>query len=276
MITNAPVIVLSYGYTGAGHVQQVLAADACLGCTSGTGVIPLCATAAETWRRIEGRDGLAISSLAAATIRAMITAQVSAILVGIGKTRWCELATAPPSSIEPFRQLFPGTHFVCVHRSCLDVVRVGVRAQPWGLQGHAVRPYAVAYPGNNVAALAAYWADSTEQLLAFEEANRETVHRVRYEDVTAHADEALASVRTALKLGHGESAFPESDSSPPEPAAEVPVEMIPQQLHERIRRLHAQLDYPACPLEAWPPCTRRSATRPVIEPHRPMTWALYG
>jgi hypothetical protein len=34
-----------------------LAADTGLACTTGTGIIPLCAIAAETWRRIDGRAG---------------------------------------------------------------------------------------------------------------------------------------------------------------------------------------------------------------------------
>jgi hypothetical protein len=251
-LENGPVIVLSYAYSGADRVQDALAADADLACTAGTGIIPQCAAIAETWLGVEARDGRAMSRLAAVTIRHLAAAQLTAILAGTGKARWCELSTTAPGTAEPFRQVFPGARFVCVHRSCLDVVRAGVQASRWGVQGQGLLPYVASYPGNNVAALAAYWAASAEQLLAFEEASPEVAHRVRYEDVTAGPGEALATIRAALRL----ESSPEDDvrpsppdqagpeATPPGPEAKVPAEMIPEPLRQRIARLHAQLGYP--------------------------------
>jgi hypothetical protein len=249
---NGPVIILSYGYSGADRVQQAIAAGGDLACTSGTGIIPLCAAAAETWRRVDGRDAGALSPLAAASIRGLAAAQMTAILAAAGKTRWCELATASPSAAESFLQVFPQAIFLCVHRSCPAVVRAAVQANPWGLHGRGVTPYLLAYPGNSVAALAAYWADSAEQLIAFEEANRESTQRVRYEDMTAHPDQALTPVRTALRLSSaGPGAVlpdppgqPDPDSSPPTAEAAVPAGMIPGPLRQRVGCLHAKLGYP--------------------------------
>jgi hypothetical protein len=251
---DGPVIVLSYAYAGADRVQRVLADGAELACTSGTGIIPLCGAAAETWRRVERRPGTAMSPLAAVTIRKLVAAQVTAILASSGQTRWCELATALPSAAEAFIQVFPDARFVCVHRSCPDMVCACVQANPWGQQGHGLTPYLLTYPGNNVAALAAYWANSAEQLMAFESSNREVAHRVRYEDVAAHPDHALAAVRSALGLGNAEQygaypakpdLFSEPDATPAEPPAKVPTEMIPEQLRQHISRLHADLGYPS-------------------------------
>jgi hypothetical protein len=247
------VIVLSYAYSGAQHVQHILAAGTGLACTSGTGIIPLCAAVAETWQAIEDKGGQAMSRLAASTIQALVTVQVTSILARSGTTRWCELATAPPGAAQAFLQVFPGTGFVCVHRSCLGVVRAGVQASPWGLHGQGLVPYILSYPGNSVAALAAYWANSAQQLLAFEAANGEAAHRVRYEDVIAQP-EALTAVRASLGLGNDVHngalpglGFPEPDTALQGPEAEVPAEMIPQPLRQRISTLHAELGYP--PLE---------------------------
>jgi hypothetical protein len=204
------------------------------------------------WRRVEGRPGMAMSHLAAAAICRLVTAQVTTVLASSGQTRWCELATAPADAAETFLQVFPHARFVCVHRSCLDVVRAGVRANPWGLQGQSLSPYLLTYPGNSVAALAAYWANSAEQLIAFEKANPEAAHRVRYEDVAVHPDRVLASVRAALGLGSAErdGAFPaqaeaqaDPDTASTEPEAKVPTEMIPEPLRQRISHLHAELGY---------------------------------
>jgi hypothetical protein len=253
-VTTGPIIVLSFAYAGADRVQHALAAGSRLACTSGTGILPQCAVAAETWRRIEGQPGTAISSLAVAAIRGLVTAQITAILAGSGQDRWCELATASPGAAEAFLQVFPQARFVCAHRACLDVVRVGVRANPWGLHGQALTPFLLTYPGNSVAALAAYWATSAEQLLAFERSSRQATHRLRYEDVTTQHDQALTAVRTALELDRTEAGdrlpappawLAKSGDEPAPPDAKVPAEMIPEPLRQRVSRLHAELGYPA-------------------------------
>ena len=252
-MTNGPVVVLSYAYAGADRVQQLLAAGSPLACTSGTGIIPQCAAAAETWQRIEGQQGTAMSRLAAASIRGLVTAQVTAILAGSGQPRWCEMATASPEAATTFLQVFPQASFVCVHRSCLEMVRAGAQASPWGLQGQSFMRFLMTYPGNTVAALAAYWVTSAEQLLAFERANPAATHRVRYEDVTTEPAQALAAVRADLGLGRAEGddgplAQPEwltePGDGPAEPDVRVPVEMIPEALFQRIRHVHAELGYP--------------------------------
>lgn len=256
-VVNGPVIMLAYAHSGADRVQDALAAGTKLACTAGTGIIPLCAAAAETWRRIEGQHDKVVSRLATVSIQQLVTAQVTAILASAGGTRWCELANVPPSAAEAFLHVFPDASFVCVHRSCPDVIRAGLQANPWGLQGQGLMPYLLAYPGNSVAALAAYWASSAEQLLAFEDANREKAHRIRYEDVTAHPDQALATVRTALQLDStrhqsttpGQRGFVWPDTAPSESRAEIPAELVPGPLRERITHLHTKLGYP--PYEAW-------------------------
>ena len=247
---NGPILVLSYAHSGAGQVQEMLAADTGLACTSSTGIVPLAATAAEAWHRVEGQTGTAMSRLAISTIRGLLTAQLAVILAGSGKSRWCELVTAPPGAADPFLQVFPQTGFVCVHRSCADVVRAGVQASPWGVYGPVLMPYFLSYPGNSVAALAAYWVSSTEQLLAFERANAGAAHRLRYEDVRAGPGQALAAVRAALGLGKAASdgAPPEPSgpdaAGPPAPGPAMPAEAIPEALRERIGRLHGELGYP--------------------------------
>jgi hypothetical protein len=64
--------VLSHAFAGAEHVQNALAVGGSLGCTSGTGIIPQCAAAAEAWRRIEGQQGMTMSRLAVAAVRAAL------------------------------------------------------------------------------------------------------------------------------------------------------------------------------------------------------------
>jgi len=245
------VIVLSYAYSGAARVQETLATDTTMACTTATGILPLCETAAETWKRIDG-GGQSMSRLAIASVRALIAAQMTAILAGTGKTRWCELATTT-SAAESFVRIVPNAGIVCVHRSSLDMIRAGVRANPWGLHRLGLLPYIFSHPGNSIGALAAYWADSTEQLLALEASSPDSTYRIRFEDVMANPTHALATVRASLDLYDepcdgplpqaANSSGPATTDSPlPDPG--MLTELIPQPLRERISHLHVALGYP--------------------------------
>jgi hypothetical protein len=251
-VGTSPIIILSYPHSGAGRVQDLLAAETDLACTAGTGVVQLCAAAAETWRRIEGHHERAMSQLAVAAVRQLVTTQVTVILAGAGKVRWCELAAADSIAAQSFHEVFPHAVFVCVHRCCPDVIRARVEANPWGLHGQGLGPYLLSYPGNSAAALAAYWANSAEELLAFENANPEITHRVLYEDMTPGPGGALDGLRMQLGLSNTRRSTVPSQVDFKEPNAEaahatgseVPVKMIPVPLRERVNRLHAALGYP--------------------------------
>jgi hypothetical protein len=249
---TSPIIVLSYAYSGAQRVQDILTAGTDLASTSSTGIIPLCATAAQTWQRVEDRAGPAMSRLAVSTIGALVAAQVTAILASTGKPRWCELSTAPASTAAPLLQVLPGTAFVCVHRRSLDMIEAAVRDNPWGLGAAGLTPYLLSYAGNSVAALAAYWADSTEELLTFEKTHPHNTRRVRYEDMIAQARAAPAALRAWLKLaGSQPAALPDlldlasSTTSAAPSGGAVPAELIPGPLRQRIARLNTELGYPA-------------------------------
>ena len=249
--STAPVIVLSYPYSGAHLVQRILTHHSDLAPTAGTGIVPMCEAVAAIWTRIDGRPGTALSRLAVTSIRALVTTQLTIILASAGKRRWCELATAGPSAAQTFLRIFPAARYVCVHRAFTDVISATITAQPWGLAGSAMSRYTDRYTGDSVATAAAYWASATEQLLAFETANPQAAVRVRYEDVVADAENALENVRIFLGLdqqtrhelppGFTEPTARDAESGYPQ----VPLEMIPAELRKRIDLLHEQLSYPA-------------------------------
>jgi hypothetical protein len=252
--TSGPVVVLSYAFSGAPRIQRMLAAGADLACTYGTGIMAQCANAAQESRQQAGRDDPAWPQPEMPVSPEPIQAQVMQILAGAGKSRWCELATGYAGAAEAFGRVFPDAAFVCVHRSCQDVIRAGTRVSPWVLQRQALGPYLLSYGGNTVAALAAYWVHSAERLLAFERANPHSARRIRYEDMTGGATAALGAIRAWLRLESASSsaAFP----AWPEPAESaqsvtwsrelpVPSDLIPPPLRDRIAGLHAELGYPS-------------------------------
>lgn len=267
---NGPVIILSYLYSGAQFVQNSLAEDTNLACTTGTGVLPQCETTAAAWARISDRMDDAMSPLALSSIRALVSTQLTAILANTGRRRWCELVIAAPSAVQTFMQIVPSARCVCVHRACNGVISDAIAAHPWGLASPALTRFASRHPGNSVAAVAAYWVAVTERLLAFEERYPRFAIRVRYEDVVADQHE-LDTVRSALDLHRqttprlaqpiGERIDPAQRAGPAETAGpaeraeraettetagalQVPADMIPDDLRKRIDGLHSQLGYP--------------------------------
>lgn len=250
-----PVIVLTYAHAGSECLQRKLASCAALACTSGTGLLPLFEQAAATWRGIDERDG-PLSSLAASSLRAMADTMITSILVRTGGTRWCEIAQAPAMYAKTFLELYGTAKFVCLHRNCPDVIRAGVQANPWGLADSSFAPFAAAYPGSSVAAIAAYWAAFTESLLDFEAAQPQACHRVRYEDLAGRPDDVTDRIFAFLGLSPGAGDVPapgrpDDDAGPaaardlaPGAGSRVPVSKIPQPLGAKVNELLTRLGYP--------------------------------
>jgi hypothetical protein len=252
---SAPVIVLGYPHSGAARLLSLLSDSAGLTCTSGTGVLPLCHQAAAVWRRAEGRDEEPekVSALAAASIRAMVGAVVTQILVSEGRDRWCEFAVASEDAAGTFLSLYPGTRFVCLHRSFSGVASSAIQASPWGLAGPGYAPFFGAYPGSTLAVVAAFWAARTAALLAFETGHPAQCLRIRYEDIDGQPGTAAtiasflglsaAGNRPALQAGvSGAGAVPESAESAAE--QDIPVAQLPPALLAEVSDLLERLDYP--------------------------------
>lgn len=215
--------MLSYLHSGAAAVQDALSTGTNLACTQATGILPLCASAVETWQRLENRQGRPVSPLAAASVRELVTTQLITVLSAGHGSRWCELALTSPDVAAHFAHILPAARFVCVHRSSAQVIEAGVEAGRWGLGGQVPPTYIMSYPGNSVAALAAYWAESTQALMAFEAAHPQVSHRIRYEDAVADPDQALAGVRESLALDQLASRH----NGLPDPALLLPSGLLP-------------------------------------------------
>jgi Sulfotransferase family len=245
------VVVLSYPHGGAARMQRMLSSFSELTCTFGTGLLPLCELAAETWRQVDNRDGQ-LSSLAIASIRAMTGTLIASTLADSGARRWCEVAFAHPRSAEVLLQVHPGTRFICMHRNCLDVIYAGIQANPWGLTGSAFQASATRYPNNSVAAIAASWASSTKAILDFEETHPECCRRVRYENLTSSPGEVSVEIASFLHLEQGgHPAQPLIDIDQISASSEkrnlsalpVPVDWIPEPLAKLVDQLMTRLGY---------------------------------
>jgi hypothetical protein len=252
---RAPVVVLATQYSGAGRLRALLDGLPGLACTSGTGVVPLCEQAAAVWRSADGRrEGGPPSRLAAASTRALTDAVITSVLAREGKQRWCEFCYAMPEAAAPFAQLYPGTRFVCLYRSCSDVIRAVLNASPWGLADPALVPFTRAYPASTAAALTAYWMAHTRSLLAFEAAHRQAVLRVRFEDLVAAGQQTAQAVMSFLGVtscdgdaAHARDSHGQPDAAFPHAKTDLPAGLILPAVLTEANDLLRQLDYPALP-----------------------------
>jgi hypothetical protein len=249
---HAPIIVLAGAHCGTALIGRLMSANAELACTTGSGVLPLCEQAAATWRRVDQHGG-SLSQMAVAAIRAHVGAMIAVILAAGGGRRWCDISFASPTAAETFLRLYPGTQFICMHRDCLDVIRVAVEASPWGLANTSFAPFAAAYPGSSAAAVAAYWAERTESVLSFEKAHAAACRRVRYEDLTGRHEKEAQDIFTFLNLapdgavrsGMPLAMDPASDGQDGFLAdATIPFGYLPPPLTQRVNNLQASLGYP--------------------------------
>ena len=250
-----PVVVLTYSFSVWHRLQDVLERHPELACTAGTGILGLCDMAARAWANVEESDGEHLSSLAATSIRATLVPMMTIMMARSSRARrWCETATAEPAAAETFLRIVPGTQFLCLHRSCPDVVRAVLSSSPWGIIGGPFIPYLQAYPANTAAAIAAYWANSAGQLLDFEARHPGSALRVRYEDLASDTAATLRAISAFTGITPAspvhELAWDEppgggtTGGGPAGPDTGFPAAMLPPQLMQRINHLHDQLSYP--------------------------------
>ena len=251
MVGRAPIVVLATEYSGAGRLRSLLDDLPGVAFTAGTGILPLCEQAAAVWRTVDGQPDGPPSRLALTSARALADGIIVSLLARTGKRRWCEFCHAMPDTAQTFALLYPGTRFVCLHRSCGNVIRAALDASPWGLADPALVPFVRAYPISTTAALAAYWTAYTQSLLAFEAAHPSAVLRVRFEDLAEAGQTAgaVASFLGAASPGDG-TALALDDQGQLDPVvapvmADLPAGLIPPVLLAQANDLQRQLGYPA-------------------------------
>lgn len=247
-----PIIVLVYSHAGGAELHKMLSAHPALACTQGTNVLMACEQAAEAWRRIDGRPG-SLSQLGRGSVRHLGATMITVITAQAGRPVWCEMVTPELSALDVFLTVFPGTRFVCLHRAFPDLAAAAIAAMPWGLSGATYAPYVSAYPGNPIAAQAAWWCAHARRYVEFEEAHPGSCVRLRFEDLNAHPRQALGGLLDSLGLDPlppiladppAENSAANLAAGPGGQSPRLPFERIPDPQRELLDELHKRLGYP--------------------------------
>jgi hypothetical protein len=146
-------------------------------------------------------------------------------------------------------QVFPSAAFVCVYRDLPGVLADGLAACPWGLGGSPFWPYSARYPGNSVAAIAAWWEAAARSLLDFEARHSSSCTRVHGEHIATDPAAAAARITACLRLDAGDTPVVRAARTGPAaaghdaPAPAAYRQLIPPELLPAISRIHAELGY---------------------------------
>jgi hypothetical protein len=249
---SAPIAILTFSHSGAEILRDFLASSSALCCTTRTGLLPMCESAAATWQSIEGRERL--SALARSSIRALVTSMTlaqsvtsGARIADSGAPRWCETTISGTSSAGTFLKIFPQAKFVCFHRRCDEVISEIIQSNPWGFGKTEFWPYSSANPGNSVATAGAFWAERSRGIIDFQLAHPQSCLSLRHEDLEADAQEQMSLVWSFLGLT-SPSAVTQQRRDPvvTEHGARprFPADRLPPPLRAVINELHATLGYP--------------------------------
>jgi hypothetical protein len=197
-----PVFVLCNGRSGSTLLRFLLDGHPDLACPPETNVPALCAQLATVWSLIEGAplganrgdEPPVIPEAAIEGIRVTMNLMVGSYLDRRGKKRYCDKSLGTARFADLLMRVYPEARFLCLYRHPMDVIASGVEACPWGLNGYGFDPYIATSPGNEVLALARFWADNTAETLAAEEQFAQRSLRVRYEDLVADPEGVAAGI----------------------------------------------------------------------------------
>jgi hypothetical protein len=201
-----PVFVLCMGRSGSTLLRFLIDAHPDLACPPETNMPALCSQLAVVWSLIEGAPLAAergdappqVPDAATKGIRNMLDEMTGSYLDRRGKRLFCDKSLGSARYADLLMQIYPRARFVCLYRHPMDMIRSGLEACPFGLNGYGFDAYIAASPGNAVLALARYWLENATLIAGVQEAHPELCHRVRYEDLVEDTEGVMRGVYAFL------------------------------------------------------------------------------
>lgn len=199
---DSPVFVLTSSRSGSTLLRFILDSHPELACPPETTVASSCVSLLRSWAILEeagseGKpltDSTEVPAAGIAVVQSAIDGLFSSYLRRRGKRRWCDKSLDSHMYAGLLAQAYPKAKFICLYRHCMDVIASGTEACPWGVHRFGFDPFVAQYPGNNVAAIGAYWMSCAREILAFEQEHPAMCHRIRYEDLVTAPEETVAAM----------------------------------------------------------------------------------
>jgi protein-tyrosine sulfotransferase len=194
----APRLAFIVGVARSGTTLLRLLMDAHpeVGAPAETGIPGLIEASARAWATIAagGPDGDGITIPAKRAIRRSVASLTAAYCADSHKPVFCDKSLGTAEYLPVIHEVFPRARAVIVVRHVMDTIISGLEASPWGFTAYGYAPFVRTWPGNHVAALAAYWAHYVSLGTQWEADHKRLCHRVRYEDLVANPQGTLAAL----------------------------------------------------------------------------------
>jgi sulfotransferase family protein len=204
-----PVFVMCMGRSGSTLLRFLLDAHPDLACPPETSLPALCSQLAVVWSLIEGAPLAAergdappqVPDAAIKGIRRMLDEMTGSYLDRRGKRLFCDKSLGSARHARLLAQIYPRARFLCLYRHPMDMIRSGLDACPFGLNGYGFDPYIAGSPGNAVLALARYWLENATLIAEVERAHTRMCHRLRYEDLVEDPEAVMREVYAFIGVG---------------------------------------------------------------------------
>jgi hypothetical protein len=266
--SGAPIFVLCSGRSGSTLLRFLLDAHPAIAVPAETNVGPLLVSLERLWSLLEQSGSADMSDMFRARAHELLDDSFGEYVARKGKQRWCDKSLGTAQVATFLADLLPSAQFICLFRRWRDVVTSGLDACPWGLHGYGFEPFGARFPANQVHALAAYWLEHTQSILAAEsQVGADRCIRLRYEDLVADPVANMNRVfeflgERGLTRTQIEEAFrTEHDDGPSDhkiwytsgikadsigKGDSIPVEMVPPPLAAQLEEIEAMLGYAPC------------------------------
>jgi hypothetical protein len=214
---------------------------------------------------LEGTHDLPLGENRAAVerTRAMLGEVLDSYARRRGKPIWCEKSPDNARFGELLAEVFPDARFLCLYRHVLDVTYSWIDTYRYRFP-LTFQEYLLKSSGDNVQAVFEYWADNATWMIDLERRLPARTFRLRYEDLVAGPEGALAPLFVFLGLAWDPAILTavfsaKHDHGPGDPyvhftdrirrdsvgkGRNLPIENLPSGLRDRVRALLAELGYP--------------------------------
>jgi protein-tyrosine sulfotransferase len=268
--STSPAFVLTGSRSGSTLLRFILDTHPDLHCPPETGLGSLCAAIARAASVLDGSamkevvDNQLLTPAAEKVLRATVEQIFQAFPDGTGAGRWCDKSLDNINHADLLAQTWPEAKYICLVRHCMDVVASAVEACPWGLTGFGLDQFNSHYPGNSIAAVAAYWLQTTTNIIEFARQHDDQCLVIRYEDLVSRPADVTRQIWVFLGVrevpGIAESCLtvPHSATGPSDEkiwftrqihkdsvgrGVTVPITGLPPMMTEAINQLCNQLGY---------------------------------
>jgi len=195
-MSAAPIFILCTARSGSTLLRYILDTHPDVFAPAEMHLGRLCHVLERVFLGIAGPDAPGV----AADIRRHVDAIMDNHTRRHNKQVWCEKSVRTVDYLEIVHRLYPEARYICLYRSCLDVVRSSLEVSAYGFDGYGFDEYVRASVGNTVDALIDYWHDKVSVIRNFELAHPAQSVAVTYEALVLDTERTVSALFDFLQL----------------------------------------------------------------------------